>query len=107
MSMLSVQIPTDLCALIRAFGEKNQKSTVQIVVAALTSYLAHFARVARAEREYDIQSAYSDYRAAQDSKMGSLSLDREEEDLDKEVAELRRLSGLPERTRTDAASRKM
>ncbi len=107
MSMLNVQIPTDLCALIRAYGQENQKSTVQVVVAALSSYLAHFARLQRASREYDIQSAYNDYRAARDSKM-SLSPDSEqEEELDKEVAELRRRSGLPERKRADPASRKM
>ncbi len=101
MSMLNVQIPTDLCALIRAYGQENQKSTVQVVVAALSSYLAHFARLQRASREYDIQSAYNDYRAARDSAM-RLPPNPQEEELDKEVEELRRRSGLPERKRTRA-----
>jgi len=101
MSMLNLQIPADLCALIRAFGDKNQKSTVQVVVAALNAYLANFARQARASHEYDIQSAYNDYRAARDSAM-RLPNNPQEEELDKEVEELRRRSGLPERKRTRA-----
>ncbi len=99
--MLNLQIPADLCALVRAYGQENQKSTVQVVVAALSAYLAHFARLQRASREYDIQSAYNDYRAARDSAM-RLPPNPQEEELDKEVEELRRRSGLPERKRTRA-----
>ncbi len=60
MNILNLQIPSDLCALIRAYGKLNQKSTVQVVVAALNSYLAHFARLQQASHEYDIASAHSD-----------------------------------------------
>ena len=101
MNILNLQIPSDLCALIRAYGKLNQKSTVQVVVAALNSYLAHFARLQQASHEYDIASAHSDYRAARDSAM-RLPNNPQEEELDKEVEEIRRRSGLPERKRAPA-----
>jgi len=101
MSMLNLQIPADLCALIRAYSKENQKTTVQVVIAALNSYLAHFAGLQRASREYDIESTYDDYRAARDSAM-RLPNNPQEEELDKEVEEIRRRSGLPERKRAPA-----